>query len=465
MTEEIIIVDDGTAVAERIRELIAEAVADGRKLVTVRTIDAINDIPGADLIKVAQIEGWQVVVKAGEFNVGDPCVFFEVDAFLQLSDTRFAFLEKNAITWHGIRGARLKTIRLRKQLSQGLALPLKDFPEIIAEWDRLCNEPGVKAANTTIRDVNFTGVVGVMKWEKIMSAQLAGQARGNFPSFIQKSDQERAQNMGDRIFSYDEQLRPVDISGISMEQLTLAFDAKRIIEKNGQYFTVVPPRASRETRYDITIKLDGSSMTLYCRLPDSEGDMLIKDADGNVIGNGVQSGVCSRNLDLKIEGNEGNSFVDMAQSGMLDQLVEYCKRTGRSLALQGELMGPGIQGNREGLTENKFFLYNIFNINTGVYLAPEERYKVLAEINSLADEGIDPRFKYIAHVPVLFPTERFGDNGMSLAELGITDMASLLKFAEGKSLHNAVREGLVFKAYDGTHQFKVISNLYLEQEK
>jgi len=457
MTEEIIIVDDGTAMAERIKELIAEAVADGRKLVTVRVVGGVNDIDGADFIKAAQIEGWQVVVKAGEFKEGDLCVFFEVDSFVQLSDPRFSFLEKNAITWHGIRGARLKTIRLRKQLSQGLALPLKDFPEILALIEG--------KDQSEVREMNFTGVVGVMKWEKIMSAQLAGQARGNFPSFIQKSDQERAQNMGDRIFGYDAQLRPVDISNISMEQLTAAFDAKRIIEKNGQYFTVHPARASRETRYDITIKLDGSSMTLYCRLPDSEGDMLIKDADGNVIGNGVQSGVCSRNLDLKIEGNEGNSFVDMAQSGMLDQLVEYCKRTGRSLALQGELMGPGIQGNREGLTENKFFLYNIFNINSGVYLAPEERYKVLAEINALADEGIDPRFKYIAHVPVLFPTERFGDNGMCLAELGITDMASLLKFAEGKSLHNAVREGLVFKAYDGTHQFKVISNLYLEQEK
>ena len=99
----------------------------GRRLVSVRKIDAIEDIPNADLIKVAVIGGWKVVVKAGEFQPSDLCVFFEIDSFLPADDSRYEFLLKNKTTWMGKEGIRLRTIRLRKQLSQGLALPISSF--------------------------------------------------------------------------------------------------------------------------------------------------------------------------------------------------------------------------------------------------------------------------------------------------------------------------------------------------
>lgn len=103
-----------------------------RKLVTVRTVDAIRPIPGADAIECAIVEGWTVVIKKGEFAVGDRCVFFEIDSFLPLDDPRFTFLEKAAITWNEQRGVRLRTMKLRGQISQGLILPLSQFSEIDA---------------------------------------------------------------------------------------------------------------------------------------------------------------------------------------------------------------------------------------------------------------------------------------------------------------------------------------------
>lgn len=69
-----------------------------RKLVTVRVVDAIEPIVGADAIECALVEGWTAVIKKDEFAVGDRCVFFEIDSFLPSADPRYEFLAKNAIT-------------------------------------------------------------------------------------------------------------------------------------------------------------------------------------------------------------------------------------------------------------------------------------------------------------------------------------------------------------------------------
>ncbi len=419
----------------RIQALLNDAIDDGRKLVTVREISEITDIPGADLIKRAQVEGWPVVVKAGEFQVGDKCVFFEVDSYLPMSDPRFKFLEKNATNWQGIPGARLKTIRLRKQLSQGLALPVRDFPEVHPFLD-----------SPDLRDINFTGPVGVFKWEKVINAQLAGMAKGSFPSFLRKSDQERCQNMGAAIFGYDDVHDTVQFNtdGIPEEALLNMMNKGELVAIGGSfvngievpnYYRVRKASASRDTRYEVSLKMDGSSMTVYRRGEDPD----------------VQEGVCSRNLDLKMEGNEDNAFVQMALSGILEALGE----AGADVAIQGELMGPGIQGNREDFKGNRFFIYNVFDIKSGEFLTPSERMGFVNEMRqSAAIAEIDVA---IEHVPVLH-------NNVTLSELGIHNMEDLLNFAVGPSMNNPVREGLVFKAMDGTHQFKAISNEYLLDE-
>lgn len=100
-----------------------------RALVTVQTISEILPIPGADNIELARVRGWQTVVKKGEFKAGNRCAFFEIDSFLPYNDERYAFLmNKGTIVYQGKRGYRLRTVRLRGQLSQGLVLPLDLFP-------------------------------------------------------------------------------------------------------------------------------------------------------------------------------------------------------------------------------------------------------------------------------------------------------------------------------------------------
>ena len=97
-----------------------------RKMATIRRIDTIGPIEGADAIEVATVGGWKVVVKKGDFAPGDLAVYCEIDSFIP---TKIApFLTKPdhyPKVFEGVEGERLKTVRLRKTLSQGLLLPLK----------------------------------------------------------------------------------------------------------------------------------------------------------------------------------------------------------------------------------------------------------------------------------------------------------------------------------------------------
>ena len=146
-----------------------------RALVTIRQIWKISEISDSDFLELAFVDGWQCVTKKGEFKAGDKAIYFEVDSFLPI-DPRFEFLRKSCLRKMGdVEGFRLKSIRLRKQLSQGLLLPLAEFPEVAGK------EAG--------EDV--TELLKVVKWEPPIPACLAGEAKGTFPGFIMKTDEER----------------------------------------------------------------------------------------------------------------------------------------------------------------------------------------------------------------------------------------------------------------------------------
>lgn len=153
---------------------------DTRRLVTVETIAQIDEIPDADAIEAARVRGWNVVVKKGEFAVGDPVVYIEVDAALPLSDERFAFLAaRSSKMFEGEAVHVLKTARLRGVYSQGIVFPLEAFPEL----------------RDAPHGSSLDGLIGVRKWEAPPPAGMA--VLGPFPAFLQKTDAERVQNLDD----------------------------------------------------------------------------------------------------------------------------------------------------------------------------------------------------------------------------------------------------------------------------
>ena len=104
-----------------------------RKLATVQTISEIKTHPNADAIELAIIKGWQVVVKKGEFQPGDKVIYLEIDSWVP---TEIApFLTKNLVPreYDGVRGERLRTVKLRGEISQGLVLPLNTLPPAVMD--------------------------------------------------------------------------------------------------------------------------------------------------------------------------------------------------------------------------------------------------------------------------------------------------------------------------------------------
>lgn len=432
-----------------------------RKLASIRQIGELRPIEGADMIEVAVIDGWTVVVKKGEFQKGDDCVYFEIDSFLPEGNPAWQFLvDKSSRMFEGQKGHKLRSIKLRKQLSQGLVMPILAFAGV---------EVTIDEHKYDFADVmweqgeDVTAHLGVKKWEDQLPANLQGQAAGYFPSFIPKTDEERCQNLGRKIFGYDTLKHPIGdwisiaasrpahgqfILGMAGDETKTWEEAWDEAEPLGRMthwkpIAVKPPEASPDDRYEVSIKMDGSSMTGFVRRQFTEP---IVGEDG-VPQNPCKTGVCSRNLQLKInEENADNTFVRYFVDNLEPALIMYHEQTGQSIALQGELMGPNIQGNREGFKDFKFFVYKIFDIENGEFLKAADRLRVFNELRELGAK--------MEHVPILH-------EAATLAELGLTCIGGLLKFAEGPSLVNPVREGLVFKRVTDSFSFKAISNAYL----
>ena len=336
-----------------------------RKLASIRRIADIQPIEGADAIEVAAVDGWKVVVKKDEFKVGDLAVYLEIDSWVPHELAPFLSKGQEPREYNGVKGERLRTVKLRGQVSQGLILSTHDR----GIFNVLASKDSALLFEIAEEGMDLTEALGIQKWEAPIPAQLQGQAAGMFPtSLIPKTDQERIQNC------FNDILR-------------------------GDY------------TYEVTMKLDGSSCTIFRW----EGELR----------------VCSRNLELKInEENKDNTFVAMA--------LKIGDRIPDGIAVQGELMGPGIQGNREGFTEHKFFVFDMFDIKKHEYFDP---YSRVITCDSLGLE----------HVPLLgedWKAPNSVEEGLALAE--------------GPSINHKIREGLVWKCNeDPSFSFKTISNQFL----
>lgn len=147
-----------------------------RSLAAIKEISRIEPIEGADLIEKAVIGGWQVVVKKNEFKKGDKIVYFEIDSFIPYELAPFLCKDK-IHEFNSVKGHRLKTVKLRGCLSQGLILPLDILPSGTYELGQ-----------------DVSDILDIQKYE-IVEIDNSGLIRGSFPSNIKKTDQERIQNL------------------------------------------------------------------------------------------------------------------------------------------------------------------------------------------------------------------------------------------------------------------------------
>ncbi|MDR1625108.1 MAG: RNA ligase (ATP) [Spirochaetia bacterium] len=150
-----------------------------RALVTIQRVRAITAIPDSDFLEAAHVMGWTCVVKKGEFREGELGVYFEVDSFLPV-DPRYEFLRASSYRENADngKGFRIRTAKMRGQLSQGLLLMLPLFPELggCAEGE------------------DVTERLGVKKWYVPETSAAGGTIIGERPSGIPASDEIRVQS-------------------------------------------------------------------------------------------------------------------------------------------------------------------------------------------------------------------------------------------------------------------------------
>ena len=263
-----------------------------RKLATIKRITDIRPIEGADNIELASVGGWNVVVaKTAGHNIGDLVVYCEIDSFLPISE-EFEFLRKSSYKKMGDQeGFRLKTIRLLNQISQGLILSL----DVLLRF-------GV-STDDVYEGLEVTEMLGIVKYEPPVPAELTGKIKGRFPSFLRRTDEERVQNLSSEYQEW---------------------------------------KVSSNHKFYVTEKLDGSSATFYYK------DEVF--------------GVCSRNLEL-LE-TEDNTFWKVARE--LD-LENKMREFGLNISIQGELIGSGVNGNIYKMNNHDVRFFNLFDIDNQEY--------------------------------------------------------------------------------------------------
>ena len=269
-----------------------------RKLASIQSVVSVEPIEGADRIEKIQVLGWRLVAKKGDFRPGDLCVYFEIDSLLPESP-EFEFLRE--------RKFRIRTMKMRGAISQGLAMPLSVVTDTLSiTLDEIADENGVPLQEGD----DVTELIGVKKYEPPIPMNLSGEIFGTFPThLLPKTDEQRLQS------------------------------APGVLEE-----------IKDKTVY-VTAKMDGTSATYYL------------GPDGHF-------GVCSRNWELKPDDANvlwqlaKKYDIETTLRAMADQF-------GYHLAVQGEACGPGIAGNRMQLKEHRLFVFNVYSIDRREYWAPE----------------------------------------------------------------------------------------------
>lgn len=326
---------------------------------TIVAVTKLEPMIGYDTIELASVLGWQVVVKRGEFAVGDLGCYYSIGSVLpKEGPTEF------------LAGKPLKTKRFKDYISQGLLLPL-----------------GVVDITDGVDGQDVTERLGVKKFIPAEEAELYKETanKGPWCPLVPKTDEERIQNC-----------------------------LPKLVKHMGEDIV-------------ITRKMDGTSFT-FVWLRTSNGD--------------GKSMVCNRNHHLLTIDSNSRVYFTMAKK---HDLAVKLTKLGRNLAIQAEILGPKINGNRHGLSDYSMFVFNIYDIDAGCYLNWDEVVTICTELDLLV-------------APVVY-------RGPLTQELCSVD--TLLKLATTEMENGLPYEGIVLKTVSSIPRFscKCISNEYILRYK
>lgn len=418
-----------------------------RSLARVVCIDDLKPIQKADRLEIAVVGGWECVVEKGLYRIGDKAVYFEIDSAIALDNPIWCGFDKRYLTVKkdedGQEYAVIKTLRLRGALSQGLLLT----PERLV---------GTKAEGSAI-GANITEALGILKYVSPEEAKLYAVMPG--------ANGERGTN------KLIWKLRAWLVKGIIADGLLpwphghVKSDEERVQSCAKMYAEMV----QQETDCEITIKFDGESATFYTDLETGKigpaqrnyalrtEDVLYTRKESfrvyladwvRFIARRIRGGACDRPVWKKGFMASSIPLVNyFNRCGIAARIEEFNANPpfdfakGKVLAIQGEMIGPNFNHNREGVEQDMFFIYRAY-LNGSLLCTPEQTRLIAREL----------ALNYIPVVAVSMPLP--------------PDMKKLLILADGPAWYNrqGKREGIVVKDNHSSRSFKVISNAWLEKK-
>lgn len=279
-----------------------------RKLASIKIIESLSPIPNKDRIETARVDGWTVIVKRGEFEVGDLCVYVEIDSVLP-EKPEFEFLRS--------KGFRIKTMKMAGVISQGICFPMSILPYgQYTIGDDVTALLGVTQYEPT-QDVDPELTKKKSRWPRWLMRlawfrRIVGKnkrQRTGFPEFVPKTDETRIQNVPE------------------------------ILERKNVHWTA-------------TEKLDGQS-----------GTFALLRHRRKILPDQFEFIVCSRNMRRYTPDN--TSYWHVAKKYQLEKLLRSWIGNDDWIAIQGECVGPGIQKNKYGLKDYDLYVFNVYTQRGG----------------------------------------------------------------------------------------------------
>lgn len=371
-----------------------------RKLAHIEIIESLTPIEGADKIEVAQVLGWQCVVKKGEFKVGEKIIYVEVDSVMP-EKPEFEFLRD--------RKFRVRTIKLRGQISQGLILPINTLTSInskisigflnigddvteylsITKYLSPSERQEIEQIERKLIDEKNKLKKFMMRYSWFRRLFLPNKQKKGFPYWVSKTDEERIQNI------------------------------PHVLEQ------------FKDKEVYVTEKIDYQSGTWTGKMVPRFNGIL-----GKLFPKKYQFVVCSRNLTTN---NKNSLYWQIAKKYNIEQIL----KKNPTLTIQGEQGNTKIQGNKYGITEPTMWVFNIIDYEKNYH------YNYQEIVNFCNKNGLIP-------VPRI--------NSDYLKNYGTT-VQELVEFSKGKStLANIPREGIVVRCIENGKKilsFKVINPKFL----
>jgi len=377
-----------------------------RQLASIQIINEIKPIEGADCIEVAKVLDWHVVIKKNEFKIGDKCIYVEIDSIMP-EHADFEFLRDVNF--------RIKTRKMRGQISQGIIFPLKIYGKDFSKHninDDITDALDIVKYETQDEKEECTEIKKRMpktwygKYVYKIKKYFKDDVKYSWPSWLPHTDETRIQSCG------------------------------RILEE-----------MRGETCY-ISVKMDGQSFSAYVDNVIGKNCFLkCKSFIKKVFNKGdveKQLFVCSRSQNKPKD--NGDFWQNAEQHDLLNKLSMFNGR----YAIQAEQCGKKIQKNKMGVEGLELFVFNVFD-------REEKRFVDYSEMLAIC------KTMGLQTVPIL--TDKF-----VIDERVTVDY--LLELAKGKYSNGHIREGIVIrpikermcKTLKGRTSFKAVNNDYLLKE-